>query len=707
MEDQSQLEKLLTALENSCVDDGFQILTKILELQGDPAPPELQNTYIEGLLGLLKREPSLERVQKVSERLRETPLYQNEPARVLSHAEAIISTVPNLADYTDRVKAAESIADFKGYGASFELQIAHSQALFEVSQHGDAKALDIAQRIRQIPSFRDSEEIQIACAKTCRTAGKRAASLDETQSILELLRSLPQVENQEEIGACLEKVEKKHAKFLEQGAKLKKANPFKPALVGASILLVGVTAAFSYSRLMHGGEPTETTSSVAFLSDEEEYQKYSAKGQEAAAKGDFDEATTYGAMALRRAKVMGNATTLADALDFLGTSYLRLNNHKRAETYFGQVPPSQLQRLGEVHLSQADEALASGKVKLLRHEVTTLVKIYKLNSQNLKRTELEQAAKICEKGKLWSHASVMQVHLGDLAKAAEYSESAGETQRALELLQLLAKKDPKGKDKLAAFRTRSGEKTLLTAEKSLSKKELKEAEAQATSALDMLKGAAKANPLKSRAHTVRAKVAYLQEQYPEAVKAAKLAHDASPNPETKSRLTSYRTKDAQHVTRDELFVDSFIFPPAKKTDKTYTYTYFFGHPKNNATRGAEQIFQSPEHKIDCQGSYNKRSVSFTVNRDYRARRSSYEFILPNGELKPGTYRTNKGRRYNSPRIYFRHAYRSNSGKCRFVVHEAQFSKTGKIKKFAADFIQGDYAGNNAVYGKVRYNSSYE
>ena len=234
----------------------------------------------------------------------------------------------------------------------------------------------------------------------------------------------------------------------------------------------------------------------------------------------------------------------------------------------------------------------------------------------------------------------------------------------------------------------------------------------ANAALKTLEGVSGVNDEVARVHTVRAKTAFLTEHYGEAVALAKLAVTASPNDERLDRLSTYRSKDAAVVTRDELDIDTFVFPPAVKTGKFYTYAYYLGSVGDFVSGGGEELFQPPKDDLKTSLTYGRKERGVTVRlTSYEGRSYSFTFDA-GGEklLKPGLYvgATRAPFNHNNPGLDFSGNGRgSNSSRGKFVVHEIVWGPDREVASFAADFITGNQSGEKPAYGKVRYNSAYE
>ena len=128
----------------------------------------------------------------------------------------------------------------------------------------------------------------------------------------------------------------------------------------------------------------------------------------------------------------------------------------------------------------------------------------------------------------------------------------------------------------------------------------------------------------AEAYTILAKSAFLSDRYKEAIKHAQKAFDASPNEDRKQRLATYKYKDASVVTLDELDVDTFVFPPAQKTDKFYTYFYFLSSGYQGKV--TEELFQPPKDDIKARLAYGKPEQGVRVRvESYTGRYYSVEF----------------------------------------------------------------------------------
>jgi hypothetical protein len=431
------------------------------------------------------------------------------------------------------------------------------------------------------------------------------------------------------------------------------------------------------------------------------------------AKQDMDQATTFGLMSLRLAESLGKTEAKNDSLDLLASAYTRLDQPEQAQGYFEQISQSYLSKYADSHLQAAEKAFEAKQSKLVAFEAT--IAVQEISLLEGKPSELlQRAATTCEKCQRPSEASQMRERLGEFAKAAELAEAAGEADRALALLKQLVAQDPKEKGRVSEFRLRSGTRTLEDAEAALTDQNLEVAEQSALSALSQLEGAANANDQKARCLTVLAKVAFQQERIPEAAAFATSAKAASPNPDRLARAKAYRLRDAELVTRDELDVETFVFPPAKKSNKFYTYAYYLGSQGNYVSAGKEELFAAPKDEIKAGLRYSRPEQGVGVRLTSYDGRSYYFDFDAGGDkiLKPGLYEEATGSNYNNPGLTFGGDGRGgNTNKGKFIVHEIVWDGDTKIQRFAADFIaDGGYSHDgalNAVYGKVRYNSTFE
>ncbi len=715
MSDQSQLERLMDALKRSDVEQGFELLDEVLSLQNQADPARLQNVYIEGLFSLLNKIPSATALQEIDRRLRQTPAYWEDPEKIARHASALVASVSDRPSYQEALATAESVAALKGYGASSVLQLAHANALFEVSLRPESKGLDPIERIQRIPSFRDSPEIQFACARSCCNVTSRASNLKEIDQALQILKFLPSLAESAPLQESLERATRNRSRFESLSAGPSKSRSWKvPALIG-SLLILGGTAVFTaFQRNLEAppAPPSPTARATAHSPLEAEFSKFLAEGRKALTEQNYDEAAVDATMALRRAKTLKSDEGVSNSLDLLGSTAIRRKEPEKAEHFFADVPLSFRSKLSERHLDTAEKAVEGQQSEILLWEMSAVLTLFKLHPESTPADQLRRAARLCEEGKLYSQASQIQEQMGEFIKASQLAESAGEFERALGLLRRHVNDFPKEASRITEFQKRAGIKSLLAAEAAFVEKSLDEAEALAETALLTLEGVSGVNEELARVQTVRAKTAYFQERYPDAVSLAKLAVTASSNGERLNRLKAYREKDAAVVTRDELVVDTFVFPPGVKTGRFYTYAYYLGSVGDFVSGGGEELFQPPKDDLKATLTYGRKEKGVTVRlTSYEGRSYSFTFDA-GGEnlLKPGVYdgATRAPFNHNNPGLDFSGNGRgSNTSRGRFIVHEIVWGHDREVSSFAADFITGSQQGDKPVYGKVRYNSAYQ
>lgn len=715
MSDIPQLERLKSALKSSGVEQAFEILDEMLSLQTQTDPGKLQDLYIDGLVGLLAKNPDPTALQEIDRRLRQTPGYWENPRKIEVHAQAILDAVSERPTLKAALATADSVAALKGYGASPTLQTTHANALFEVSLRPDSKGLEHAERIQQIPNFRDSQEIQFACARTCCNTTSRASNLKEIDRALRILESLPSLNESPALQESLERAQRNRTRFVSLGAAPDRSPPWKTIVFAGCFLFFGGGGVFFATR-------PETAAPLAIASPspsasvtsplEAEFSQFLKEGRKALTNQNYEEASIDATMALRRAKKLKSDEGISESLDLMASAALRNSEPEKAADCFAEVPPAYRSKLTESHLVKAEQAFKEQQPKTLLWEMSAVIDLFRLDAKTIPPVQLERAATLSERGELYSQASQIQEQMGALIDASRLAESAEEFDRALDLLQRHVEKHPDEAPRIADFQKRAGSKTLLAAEAAFLEKDLKQADTLANAALKTLEGVSGVNDEVARVHTVRAKTAFLTEHYGEAVALAKLAVTASPNDERLDRLSTYRSKDAAVVTRDELDIDTFVFPPAVKTGKFYTYAYYLGSVGDFVSGGGEELFQPPKDDLKTSLTYGRKERGVTVRlTSYEGRSYSFTFDA-GGEklLKPGLYvgATRAPFNHNNPGLDFSGNGRgSNSSRGKFVVHEIVWGPDREVASFAADFITGNQSGEKPAYGKVRYNSAYE
>lgn len=717
MDQRAVLQKLVKDLESCSAETGLPVLDQMLALQGgELSEGELQGAYVDGLLRLLGKGPGVAALAEIDARLRQTPAYSESDARVAQHAHALVDLVRKRPNFAEALATAGAVAGLKGYGSSLALQKAHAQALFETSQLPGAQPLQAAEAIATIPSYRDSEEIQLASARTLCNATAQGASLRDIDRAVAMLEQLPLRKSFSSLEESLERAVRNRSRYLELRSEAKKQGTPKALIAAAGACLL--VAVISIPIVMGDkgekvADPTPQPSASGPSAPERDLAEYLEKSQAAMSGGNLDQATTYGLMSLRLAESLGKSEAKDSSLDVLATAYTRLGQDEQAKGYFQQLSQSALAPLAQAHLEAMRRSFEAKQPKVVEGEARVMARLIGLLKSKPDPALLEQAATALQDCQRPSEASLMWEKRGDLAKAAESAEKAGEPERALALLKRLAETNPQEKGRLLEFRMRCGVELRKEAEAALSDKNLELAQRSAESAISLLDSLPKAGEEKARCLTVAAKVAYMQERIPDAARLALQAKAASPNPDRKARAEAYALKDAELVTADELIVDTFVFPPAKRSSKFYTYAYYFGAPGNYVGGGSEELFESPQAEISAGLSYSQPEQGVTVTlRTETGRYYSFSFDAGRDHvLKPGAY-DNASRapfNYQNPGLDFSGDGRGcNNSSGRFVVHEFAIGPNNQVERFAADFISDcDSSGGPAVFGKVRYNSNYE
>lgn len=741
MEPKNQrVESLLQALTSSSVQDSFEILDQILDFQGQVPTENLQDLYVQGLFGLFGKEPSDSEFLQINDRLRKTPAYADNEARVLEHAQHLTDSVRRSRSYSKALKLANQIHQIKGYGTSAPLQEQHATALFETTQIPGSSSFDSAELIKKIPSFSDSPKIQFACAKTYCNITSQSTSAKEIQQAVSEIKGLSQLNNSDEIRESLQRAERNLERFKEVQLESRPKRK-KPIVLAAGAFLTAGLLSFSYfsgPQKVQTPAPSPTTASL-LEKQASELESYIAQAYAAFDKKDYDEATTYGLMSLRLAQQLRHKRIRNESLDILASSYTRLNEPEQAQTYYKKIHKESLPDLAENHLKKAESLAKSDGGDELLYELKTSATMASQAEQKLDPNFLERGAKLGLDNKLWGPSARFLELQGKLAEAADIAEKAGELDLTKSILEKLVEADPGQKSKLTAFTLKSSAAILEEAQAAFQQKNFKLAEKKADTVLSQIKGVPEAGEQGAQAYTLLAKIAYSREIYPKAAEFAKQAHTSSPNQDRKTRLDNYRAKDAEIVTRDELDVDTFVFPPAVKDGKKYTYAYYLSSQTTSRGQGAEKLFQGPNDDIEVRGQtrgYSQNPVkpqgAYVSIRTYEGQSFSFRFDAGKDKsLTPGIYEGATGSNFKNPGFSFNLARSSgSSSRARFVVHQAEWKREvikrkryqgrGKYKtyndygdyelhRFAADFIaQGAYRRSKATtYGKIRYNSDYK
>ena len=755
MESKNQrVESLVQALKSSNIQDSFEILDQILEFQGQVATESLQDTYIDGLLGLLANNPSDSEFQEINDRLRKTPAYAEDQTRIQAHADAVVDSVRRSRSYPKALKLAGQISKIKGYGTSETLQQSHSEALFETTQIPGSLSFKSAELIKKIPSFSDSAAIQFSCAKTYCNITSQSSSAKEIKQAVEEIKKLTYLDSSPDIQESLERAERNLERFAEVQVKSAPKSKKPMAIAAGALLTIGLFSVPLWSGPTKTKAPAPTPTSASFLEKQNsELETYISQANEAFNKKDYDQATTLGLMSLRLAQQLRHTRIRNESLDILASSYTRLEDPEQAQTYYKKIHKESLPALAESHLRKAEAADKSSSKDELLYELTTSAKMAKQAEQKLDDSFVERGAKLSLEHDFWGPAAQFLEFQGKLSQAAELAEKAGDLAHAKSILEKLAKSQPEERKKLTAFTLRVSKTTLEKAENALGGKKPKLAEKLAGKVLEQTKGIPEAAEQEARANTVLAKVAYGREVYSKATLYAKAAHTASPNAERKTRLDNYRAKDAELVTRDELDVDTFVFPPGVQTGKKYTYAYYLTSKSRSPGQGDEELFQGPNDDVEVRGSgggYSREAKKpqsvYASIRTYNGDSLSFNFDAGKDKsLVAGIYDGATGSNFKNPGFRFNGRKSTGSDtRSRFVVHQAEWKRevrkrrdyvgggkyktrkeygSYKLHRFAADFIvEGKHrsrrmrrssgrsyrtTSKKTTYGKIRFNSTYK
>ena len=706
-----ELAKLMKSLAGGTAEGGLQTIEQILRLQGILPSDELQEAYV--LLLLIGRSPREQDMEEIERRLRSTPAYSE--SRVDEHAQLLTRAASSARGVAEGRAAASAIPRLKGYGSSLALQQAHAEALFEVSNLPQASPLELADQIAAIPSFRDAPEIQFAYARACCNATARDNARVADQAVSRLA-TLPGRAEHHELEECYQRAVRNRDRLNE----LRKTSTSKQAhhagKAAAAVLLGLALAGGTIAALRSGDDknvqPAAAPTVVALSQPEADLKRYLQQATQALRKGDNDQAITVGLKARQLADTLHDSKSQSLAYDVIGTAYLATGDKGRAKAQWENILQADLPPVIEIHLQTADEALTAKDKKALSREFGSLSILLELLTNQPDHQLLERLAVVYEKGGAAGAAALARQRMGDFEKGARLAEAAGDWDLALQMWQALAKKDPAQKGQLSAFRSRAGERAVKGAESGLAANDPKSASQNAESALKLLEGVPRSGESRARALTVLAKLAYKEEAYGEAVALAKDAYTAAPNGDRRTRLDSYRYKDAEIVTRDELDVDTFVFPPAKKSSQYYTYCYWMGPEADYITGATEELFQAPKDEISGGMSYSSQEQGVSIRlTTYDAR--SYNFSFDAGrdkKLRPGVYDDATRFPFNmlNPGFDFSGNGRGcNQSNSRFVVHEISWTGDGQLASFAADFISACDSRTRGSFGKVRYNSHYQ
>jgi hypothetical protein len=717
MDQRERVDQLLQALQSETVEAGLLKLEHLLSLQEKVEDHVLQEGYVRGLLSLLRPGLDAASMQEIERRLRLTPAYSEHPEVIERHAATLLDLLKRTPSFVEARALAERLPGLRGYGSSLTLQTWHALALFEASQKVSARGLELAEQIARIPSFADASEIQLACARTLCNVTAGASGEKEVGIALQRLEAIASRENDPALAECWQRALRNRTRFQE----LRAQRQGQPAAASRVKLLAAVAAAsvvLAVPLVLHqrGAAPAPASASPTPSgpsAPERDLAGYLEKTRTALGRKDYDKASIEGLVALRLAEQLDKAESKNESLDLLASAFSHLGHPEQAAPYLEQISSEVLLPLARRHLQAARKAQQGKEVVATRVEMDLFLQLLSRAKGPLDPALLGDAAAFSQGAGLPAEASKIRERLGELAQAAELAEQAGDLVRAEALLKTLVQTQPGEKPRLLEFRQRTARAELADGEAALTDNALDLAEQQATLALEQLKSLKGAAEEKARALTVLAKVAYLQERYPQALDFARRAQAAAPNADRQARLSSYRFRDSQLVTRDELDLDSFVFPQPVKSNKFYTYAYYLGTPGDFVSQGREELFQEPQARVEVRSLYGpraRRAVS-CVAMTNDGRTFSFDIDAAGaGELKPGVYDSRNANDYtgNIPTVRFYGDGRGGGGaRARLVVHQASWTAEGSVASFAADFLVQTSYGRDAVFGKVRYNSPFE
>lgn len=708
-DERSILSALLDAIRHDSLSGGVEKLDQILALQGQFDADELQEAYVRGILLLVGRNPDPTLAGQLNDRLGKTPAYNQDEKLIQEHGRALARAAGLAAVYKQALQTAQSVQSLRGYGASQALQAAHAEALFQASEKPGADIFEVTRQLSEIPSFRDSVEIQFAAARALCNYTGRAANQRKLDKAIDALQKLPRLAEDASLQESLEKAKRNRERFLELKAEKSGRGAWKGILVGGGVLAGLVAGAFFlFPSKKVEAKSTPVPVAVESTSPKEaEFEKFLDKSDTAYQKGNYEDAFLYAGMSLKRANALNDVDGQARCYDLLASSALHRGDQGQLEL-LDKIPQSYLPTLGRRHLEIAQKHDQDGQSAQLSNEISYLIHLSGRATKSALDPTLEQSYLICEKRELWKLGGLIQVRLGNLELAADLAEKSEDYELAEKLIRQMAEKTPEGKERLSQFLKKRAAGELVEADQALATKQFEEAESIAKSALQKLRETKGGKEQNAAAYTVLAKAAYLKGDYREAVAQARKAYHTAPNSDRKQRLASYKFKDASVVTLDELDVDTFVFPPAEKTDKFYTYFYYLC----NAYQGPqEELFQLPKDDITVSSAYGRPDRGVTIRvRSYTGKHFSADFDADRKRpLTPGLYKdaTRFPFNNNNPGIDFSgNGTGHNTSRGKFQVHEIEF-QGNKLSKLAVDFIfEGQSSVPRPVFGKIRYNSHY-
>ena len=653
---------------------GIGMLDQVLALQGQVDDRELQLAYIRSIIFLVGKNPADSVLNDLYERLQKTPAYAQDEKLVEEHGKALVEASGKSPDHHSSLQRARAIQTLKGYGASKALQAAHAEALLKASEKPGAKIFDLAGEVSQIPSFRDSVEIQFVAARMLCDYNGQAAGLRELNQAIDDLQALPLLPEEPRLQESLERAKRNRERFFElEPVAATGSSSWKRLAVGGGVLgvlLVGGWALSSSDKsepVAVAVTPSATPAQADTLSIErDELAKYLSKSTEAYEKKDFENSGVYAGMALKRAEALNDEQSLAQCYDLLASSYLYKGETAQI-SLLEKIPASSVPAIAESHLEAAQSHHQNNQLDSLKVELAILSHLAEQSKDGKLDPTVEKAYLLCEERKLWALGGAMQLHLGHLDKAADLIERSQDLELAKKLL---------------AKTTNSGK----------------------------FKSTASGKEVSAKAHTVLAKAEYLDGHYKAALEHAEAAYQDAPNADRKERLAAYKFKDASVVTLDELQVDSFIFPPAEKTGEYYTYFYILRRDRAGASQ--ETVLQPPNDEIQTTVVYGAPENGIAVAAE--AYTGGGFLAAFDGDqqraIAPGLYEDATIYPYNNnnPGMDFNEngsGYGRRVGK--FKVHEIKY-QGDELSALALDFIfDRDGKSPNPVFGKIRYNSHFK
>ena len=652
---------------------GIGMLDQVLALQGQVDDHDLQMAYVRSIIFLISKNPADSVLNDLYERLQKTPAYSQDEKLVEEHGKALVEASGKSPDHHSSLQRARAIQTLKGYGASKALQAAHAEALLKASEKPGGKIFDLAKEVSQIPSFRDSVEIQFVAARMLCDYNGQAAGLRELNQAIDDLQALPLLSEEPRLQESLERAKRNRERFFELEPVAAGTSSWKRLAIGGGVLgvlLVGGWALSSSDKsepVAVAVTPSATPAQVDTLSIErDELAKYLSKSNDAYEKKDFENAGVYAGMALKRAEALNDEQSLAQCYDLLASSYL-YKGEKAQISLLQKIPASHLPALADSHLEAAQSYHQNNQIDSLKIELAILSHLAEQSKNGKLDQTTEKAYLLCEERKLWALGGAMQLHLGNLEKAADLVERSEDLELAEKLL---AKTANSGK-----FRTTAAGKEV-----------------------------------SAKAHTVLAKAEYLDGHYKAALEHAEAANQDAPNADRKERLAAYKFKDASVVTLDELQVSTFVFPPAEKTTESYTYFYVLRRDRSGASQ--ETVLQPPNDEFHTTVAYGDPENGIAVLAEaYTGGGFLAAFDADQQRaLAPGLYEDATMYPYNNnnPGMDFNEngsGYGRRVGK--FKVHEITY-RGDELSALALDFIfDRDGKSPNPVFGKIRYNSHFK